>query len=203
MQRLAERPARSNAARAVSIEHALVLRAKRGDARAFRMIFDRYAPSVRRFVMDLLRDPSAADEATQETFVRAFRALPKLREDAKLQSWLFGIARNVFYERLRERKRHGHRTELSDEVVGGISVGAAPSPEDALLRREADAVLGRALATIPEERRAALLLRVDHGLGYDDIAAAMGWKLSKVKNEIHRGRLQLRAQLQNYLGGKA
>jgi RNA polymerase sigma-70 factor (ECF subfamily) len=203
MERLAERPARSAPARAVSIEHALVLRAKRGDPRAFRMIFDRHSPSVRRFLLDLLRDASAADEATQETFVRAYRALPKLREDAKLQSWILGIARNVFYERLRARKRRGHDAELTDAVIGQISVGTAPTPEDALLRREADALLGRALAEIPAERRAALLLRIDHGLGYQEIAAAMGWTAAKVKNEIHRGRLQLRAQLQHYLGGKA
>ncbi|HUJ27680.1 MAG TPA: sigma factor-like helix-turn-helix DNA-binding protein, partial [Myxococcales bacterium] len=63
-----------------------------------------------------------------------------------------------------------------------------------------DQVLDRALGGLPEDRRAALLMRLDHGLGYDEIADAMGWNLQKVKNEIHRARLQLRAQLAGYLG---
>jgi len=188
--------------RAVSIEHALVMRAQRGDPRAFRMIFDRHAVNVRRFLFDLLRDAHAADEATQETFVRAHSALSGLREDAKLRSWLLGIARNVFYERLRQRKRRGYAAELTDEVSARLDVGNAPSPEDQLLRREADEMLGRALAAITEERRAALLLRLDHGLGYNEIATTMGWNLAKVKNEIHRARLQLRASLEQYLGDK-
>jgi RNA polymerase sigma-70 factor (ECF subfamily) len=60
-------------------------------------------------------------------------------------------------------------------------------------------MLEGALADLSEDRRAALLMRIDHGLGYGEIAAAMGWTLQKVKNEIHRARLQLRASLAGYL----
>ena len=66
---------------------------------------------------------------------------------------------------------------------------------------EADRVLATALQSLSEDRRAALLLRIDHDLGYGDIATAMGWPLQKVKNEIHRARLQLREQLLPYLEG--
>ncbi len=187
----------------VSIEAALVSRARSGDPRAFRIIFDRHAATVRRFLCDLLRDAAAADEATQETFVRAHRALPQLRDGTKLRSWLFGIARNVFYEQLRARRRRGRATELTDQVASEIEVGAAPSPEQEMLRREADAMLAQALATIPEERRAVLLLRLDHDLGYAEIAEVMEWNVAKVKNEIHRGRLQLRRGLAHYLGGNS
>ena len=160
------------------------------------MIFDREAPGVRRFLGDLLRDDVAADEGTQETFVRAHHRLGTLEAPGKLQGWLFGIARMVFFEQLRRKRRNGPPIEPADEMT---QIDRAPSPEALLLSAESDRMLDGAIAALTEERRAALLMRIDHGLGYSEIAAAMGWSLQKVKNEIHRARLQLRARLAEYL----
>jgi RNA polymerase sigma-70 factor (ECF subfamily) len=173
----------------------LLSRARAGDAEAFRVIFDRQAPGVRRFLGDLLRDDSAADEGTQETFVRAHFRLSTLSEPEKMQGWLFGIARMVFLESLRKKRREAPVADESEPQ----QIDRAPTPEAALLGREADRVLDQALAGLSQERRAALLMRFDHGLAYDEIASALGWKLQKVKNEIHRARLQLRAQLAEFL----
>jgi len=174
----------------------LLSRACAGDAEAFRVIFDRQAPGVRRFLGDLLRDDAAADEGTQETFVRAHQRLPTIEEPGKLQGWLFGIARMVSFEHLRRKRRDALPAAPVDEPV---QVDRAPSPEALLLSAESDRVLDGALAHLAEERRAALLMRIDHGLGYGEIASAMGWPLQKVKNEIHRARLQIRASLAGYL----
>ena len=173
-------------------------RARAGDAEAFRVIFDRESPGVRRFLGDLLRDDAAADEGTQETFVRAHHRLSTLEEPGKLQGWLFGIARMVFFEQLRRKRRSGPAVDPLDESP---QIDRAPSPEALLLSAESDRVLDGALAQLTEDRRAALLMRIDHGLGYAEIASAMGWSLQKVKNEIHRARLQLRASLAGYLEG--
>lgn len=167
----------------------------------FRAVYDAHARAVRRFLGDLLRDDAAADEATQETFVRAHARLGTLRAGDKVLPWLFGIARNVFYEELRARRRH--LRSIADGEERGEQLDRAPSPEGLLLGAEADAQLGAALAELGDERRAALVLRIDHGLDYDEIAAVMGWPLSKVKNEIHRARLVLRARLAKYVGGGA
>ena len=166
----------------------------------FRAVYDAHARSVRRFLGDLLRDDAAADEATQETFVRAHGKLATLRDDDKVLPWLFGIARNVFYEELRARRRH--LRSLDDDDARGEEADVSPSPEGMLLGAEADAKLGEALAELGDDRRAALVLRIDHGLDYDEIAAVMSWPLSKVKNEIHRARLTLRARLSKYVGGQ-
>ncbi len=174
----------SAAARSGS-DRELLLRAQAGNAEAFRVIFDREAPGVRRFLGDLLRDDAAADEGTQETFVRAHLRLTTLEQPEKLQGWLFGIARMVFLEQLRRKSRD------------------APMPEDGEPMRVDSAPTPEALADLSAERRAALLMRLDHGLAYGDIAAAMGWTLQKVKNEIHRARLQLRERLASYLEGAA
>jgi len=178
-------------------ERLWVEQARQGDARAFRSLFERHAPSVRRFLFDLLRDPEAADEATQETFVRAHARLGTLRVDDKLRPWLYGIARFVFHEALRARRRTT-ALDLQDEHE---PADRAPSPEALLIGAESDRQLARALVCLDEDRRAALLLRVDHGLGYDEICEVMRWSQAKVKNEIHRARLQLRELLGNYLDG--
>jgi RNA polymerase sigma-70 factor (ECF subfamily) len=70
------------------------------------------------------------------------------------------------------------------------------------MAREADRLLASPLGCLDEERRAALLLRIDHGLDYDEIRNVMGWSLAKVKNEIHRARLELRSRLEKYIGGR-
>src|SRR3954453_5785240 len=87
------------------LEREGVERARAGESEAFRVIFERHAPTVRRFLGDLLRDGSAADEATQETFVRAHAKLRSLEGGERLSPWLLGIPRRVFLEQLRKRKR--------------------------------------------------------------------------------------------------
>jgi RNA polymerase sigma-70 factor (ECF subfamily) len=178
------------------LERALVERARAGDEKAFRLIFDRHAPAVRRFLHDLLRDGESADEGTQEVFVRAHGRLRSLRDDDKLGPWLFGIARHVFHETLRSRRIRLIAPPRETEV------DPSATPEGALMGREADQMLAEALSHLPEERRAALLLRIDHGLDYDEIRGVMNWSLAKVKNEIHRARLELRSRLSQYVGGK-
>ncbi len=186
----------------VSIDEPLVVRARTGDGAAFRALFDRHSPGVRRYLGDLLRDEAAADDATQETFVRAYHRLLSLREIGRVQTWLFGIARNVFLEQYRARKEQ-RRALPEGEGEGGTDelVDSAPTPDVVLLGQEAARVLAEALTFVGEPRKSALLLRLDHGLSYEDIAEVMGWSVAKVKNEIHRARLQLRPQLARYLGG--
>ncbi len=164
-------------------------------------MYGELAPRVHRFLRDLLGDPTLASDATQETFVRAFRRVDDLPGTTRLVPWVFGVARFVALEM---RKARGRGRRVIDDGVAADDRAMdtrARTPEDALLDREAVAVVERALDRLPEERRAALLLRCDHGLAYDEIAPLMGWSLSKVKIEIFRAREVLRATLEEYRGG--
>lgn len=180
-------------------DEALVRRAQRGESAAFRALFERHVLAVRRFLRDLMRDTDAADDATQETFTRAHVQLPRLGDHDRFKPWVFGIARNVAFEA--KRVRQHQPLDAGDEDDVPAAVLPAPDPERTLLDRELEGHLTEALGALSEHRRAALLLRLDHGLSYDDIAAAMGWTLPMVKNEIHRARLSLRASLLPHLGG--
>jgi RNA polymerase sigma-70 factor (ECF subfamily) len=165
----------------------LLARARQGEADALQGMYRQHAPAIRRFLRGVLRCAASADDGTQETFVRAFRQLAQLRDESRLVPFLFGIARLVAHEMHRTSRRTtpGPIPEQTD----------GRTPESALLGAEVARTLDAALDELSEGRRAALLLRVDHGLPYEEIAEIMGWSLAKAKVEIHRAREVLRGHL--------
>jgi RNA polymerase sigma-70 factor (ECF subfamily) len=171
------------------------------DRAQFAVLYERHSGAIHRFLRDLLGDDALAADATQETFVRAFHRMGTLDDRANVAPWLFGIARNVSRE-FRKARTRARRTFLPEpqQVSEPIAL-ASGSPEGELLDREAVRVVGVALATLSEDRRTVLLLRLDHALAYEQIATLMGWSLAKVKVEIFRAREQLRAAMQQYEGG--
>ena len=175
----------------------LVARARAGDDDAFEALYAQCLPPVRRFLRDLLRDEAAAEEAAQETFVRALLRLGTLQDGERPLAWLLGIARNVSLEHRREQARPVQSVGL--DVAGSLSndetaedASATLTPEDLLLGREAGRAVEIALGQLDEDRRTVLLLRAEHDLGCAEIAQLLGWSVSKVKVEVHRARLQLR-----------
>jgi RNA polymerase sigma-70 factor (ECF subfamily) len=156
----------------------------------FRALFLQHSGAVHRFLRDLVRDDAQAEECLQETFVRAHDRLRSLRERDRALAWLLGIARNVTLELRRARRWQTAEASPPERAC------PAPSPETVLLGREEVAAVEQAMAALGEDRRAALLLRFDHGLPYEEIAAALGWSLSKAKVEVHRARLKLRTALE-------
>lgn len=172
---------------------------ERVDRAAFARLYEAHAPGVHRFLRDLLGDAPLAADATQETFIRAYRKLGALQEGVRVVPWLFGIARNVSLE-LR-KSRHRTRRIFVEGTDAHDTEGVRRGPEAELLGREAVGIVAKALECLSCDRRAVLLMRLDHGLSYDEIASAMGWSLAKVKVEIFRARDVLRATLEDYKRG--
>jgi RNA polymerase sigma-70 factor (ECF subfamily) len=169
------------------------------DRAAFTFLYDKHAPRVHRFLRDLLGDAGLASDATQETFVRAYAHMEIVREPERAVPWLFGVARNVSLELRKARARRG-RVFTDDDAEDAMPTPCshAPTPEGELLGREALSVVDAALARLSLDRRAMLLMALDHGLEYADIAHLMGFSLAKVKVEIFRGREILRETLAAY-----
>ena len=181
------------ASRAVSDESLAVS----ADKARLTVLYAEHGARIHRFLRDLLGDAALASDATQETFVRAYRKLSDFEETAGVAPWLFGIARNVSLELRRARFRAG-RHIVEDALDAADGATSVPSPETDYLGREALHVVRTTLSKLPEERRAMLLMRLDHGLSYDDIARAMGCSLAKGKVEIFRAREVLRATMVAY-----
>jgi RNA polymerase sigma-70 factor, ECF subfamily len=163
-------------------------------------LYEDHGARIHRFLRDLLGDAALAADATQETFVRAYRQLATFRDGASVAPWLFGIARNVSLEVRRARFRAARVIAPSTDegVAEPLALG---SPESDLLSREALRVVDVALDQLSDDRRAMLLLRLDHGLAYEEIAELMGFSLAKVKVEIFRARAVLRSVMTNYEDG--
>ncbi|MEW6432059.1 MAG: RNA polymerase sigma factor [Myxococcota bacterium] len=179
-------------------DEALVRRAQAGESAAFKALFERHVVAVRRFVRDLVRDRHLADDATQEAFARAHAQLDKLADHDRFKPWILGIARNVAFE-VRRVRQHEPIDDDDDEGTPDAVI-PSPDPEAVLLDRELEQHFTEALGVLSPKRRAALLMRIDHGLSYEEIALAFGWSIPTVKNEIHRARLKLRAALLPHLG---
>jgi RNA polymerase sigma-70 factor, ECF subfamily len=148
----------------------------------FSALYQKYAPEVFRFAWYLSGNRAEAEDITSETFVRAWTSPEPIRA-ATVRGYLFTIARNLFLQGLRKKKRD---VELSDELHD-----EQPSPHaQAEQKAELRVVLAR-LQRLPEADRAALLMRASEGMRYEEIAQALGLPLATVKVKIHRARLAL------------
>jgi len=169
------------------------------DREAFTFLYEKQAPRIHRFLRDLLGDAALANDATQETFVRAYGHMEIVREPERAVPWLFGVARNVSLE-LRKARARRCRVFSDDDAEEAMPAPTShsPTPEGELLGREALSVVDAALAKLSLDRRAMLLMSLDHGLEYADIAQLMGFSLAKVKVEIFRAREVLRETFAAY-----
>ena len=177
----------------------LVTRACQGEQDAFRLIFERYSRPVISFIFDMVNDRALAEELTQETFVRAYRAMRTMRAETKLSTWLFGIARNVARESLRARARTGNHVDLSDKSVVDLSDNT-PAPVEGLLNKELNAIIRRSLEALDEDKRLVFTLKVFHQCSYEEIAGITGFSLAKLKTDLHRARAEMRKRISPYAG---
>ena len=176
-----------------------IARARRGDPDAFRQLFERYSRPVISFVFDMVGDRALAEDLTQETFVRAYRHLGSLREEAKFSTWLFSIAKNVAREHLRSGERRASKVELDDERVLELQDGGR-TPVEGLLDKELNGVVRRALGALDEDKRTVFALKVFQQRSYEEIAEITGFSLPKVKTDLHRARAEMRKRIRPYLG---
>ena len=177
----------------------LVTRVRQGDSEAFRLIFERYSRPVISFIFDMVNDRGLAEELTQETFVRAYRAIRTMRKDTKLSTWLFGIARNVARESLRARVRANSHVDIADKSVMDLS-DRKPAPVEGLLSKELSDVIRRSLAALDEDKRMVFTLKVLHQCSYEEIAAITGLSIAKLKTDLHRARAEMRRRIGPYAG---
>lgn len=148
----------------------------------FHALYESYAPHVRRWALFLCGDPALADDITSETFVRAWTSPGPLRQET-VKAYLFTIARNLYQDSLRRSRRD----VVLDEAMPDRGASAQKRAE---ARSELSFVLA-AMQELPEIDRAALLMRVQEEMSYEEISRALGLSLAAVKVKIHRARLKL------------
>jgi RNA polymerase sigma-70 factor (ECF subfamily) len=174
-------------------EQEQILRAKNGDVAAFEMLVRSHQQIALRVAYLVVGDPTMAEDVTQEGFVKAYRALPRFREDGSFRPWLLQIVRN---EALNQRRRRGRQERLALHLADDpVSGGAAPSPETTVIAGvEREAVLA-AVGDLPDRYRDIVNLRYFLGLSEAETAATLGVPLGTVKSRTARALKRLESGL--------
>ena len=179
---------------AVPSDGDLVIRCLAGHQDAFAALFERYARQVYALVRRLIRDPTDAEDLTQDTFAQAFRVLSTLRQPQAFADWLYRVATRLCFDALRRRRAHPE-TPLDDAFANGRADESRwQSPLEAVLAAEDRRAVRAALDHLPPRYRAVLLLRELHDLPYADIARAMDTSPDAVSVLLFRARRRLREQ---------
>ena len=170
----------------------LVERVKRGDKRAFDVLILKYQHKIIGLVGRYLRDQDEVQDVTQESFIKAYRALPNFRGDSAFYTWLYRIAINTAKNHLVSRSRRPPDTDI-DLDDGEFQDNSAvlrdnESPEDVLATGQMENVIYRAIDDLPEELKVAVTLREFEGLSYEEIAEVMECPVGTVRSRIFRAR---------------
>ena len=182
-------------------DQALVTRCQHGDVGAFEELVRRYEKRVYNLAYRMSGNPDDACELAQEAFLKVFNALDSFKGQSSFSTWLYRIAANACLDQLRSRGRHPV-TSLDDPIVTnkGETIGKqildnAPRPDEVVERRELQAAVQGAIASLPEDYRIILVLRDLQDLSYQQIAEYLDLSLGTVKSRLNRARLALKDKL--------
>lgn len=168
------------------IDPTLPLRAKAGDRQAFAQLVDLTYPRALRFALHMVGTREDAEEAVQDTYVRVYHSLPRFRDDARFEPWLFRILANRCRTLMAKRARHSTLIQYGDLPD---RIGTADATRDWTEE------VYQVLETLPAEQKEAFLLRHVEDMAYEDIAAVTGVGLSAVRMRVKRACDVLRARL--------
>ena len=175
----------------------LVARSIGGDADSFNELILRWERPIYALAYRTIGREEDARDVCQETFLRAFRALPGFRGQAKFSSWLYRIALNLCRDWIRRERRAPLLQPPEDGDLMELAAAAEPaeSIEDLVARKDLARSVERAMALLPEEQRTAIVLKEFHGLTFQEIADLAGCPLSTVKTRLYQGLTVLRREL--------
>jgi RNA polymerase sigma-70 factor (ECF subfamily) len=166
-----------------------ITRARQGDDQAFAQLVEAYQRPVFNLCYRMLGDPAEAEDAAQETFIRAYTRLDSYDPARKFSSWLLAVASHYCIDRL--RRRHFGLVSWDDLPPWRWLPDPDPQPEEVTLRHEAQRHVQELLDRLPADYRAAVVLRYWHDLSYEEIAQALGSTLPAIKSRLFRARQML------------
>jgi RNA polymerase sigma-70 factor (ECF subfamily) len=169
-----------------------VVQALAGSESAFEQIVRRYQRPIIGLIARITGNRALAEDLAQETFVKAFRSLAAFDTTRRLSNWLFRIAHNTALDALRRSRRPPASFDATDiPSVAGLNEPAAPAGHDPVERQELGRALEAALAQLRPDQRAAIVLRYENGLSFDEIGTLLGIPEVTARSHVHRARKEL------------
>lgn len=181
----------------------LIFMVQEGNRRAFDEIVARYKGRLFSFILRMVKDPTLAEELTQETLIRIYVHAAKYREIAKFSTWAFTIATNLVRNKMRQRSRRPRMIALNpapaDDEIPVDPPDKEADPSESIHRDELSELINAATAKIPEKYRIPFLLREVDQLSYEEIQQVTGLKLGTVRSRINRARNRFRQAIKPML----
>ena len=190
---------RGDRADMTATDEELVARSIAGDTESFNQLILRWARPIYALAYRQIGREDEARDVVQDAFLRAFRALPGFKGQAKFSSWLYRITLNLCRDWMRrERRAPFVQTPEGMDPDDLIPAGAdtTESIEDVVTRQDLSRAVASAMRVLPEEQRSAILLKEYHGLTFQEIAELQGCPLSTVKTRLYQGLTVLRRELE-------
>jgi RNA polymerase sigma-70 factor, ECF subfamily len=188
----------------------LVERVKRGDVKAFEMLVVKYQRRIERLIGRMVRDVDLVPDIAQETFIRAYRAIPNFRGESAFYTWLYRIAVNTAKKAMGELKRDLLVTESAraskddddDAPRAESDATDGETPESLLASKQVAATVNSAIDALSEDLRQAITLREIEGLTYEEIAELMNCPIGTVRSRIFRAREAISQRLKPLLDAR-
>ncbi len=190
------------------IDLQLVERVRTGDKQAFGLLVEKYRRKLLRLLSRMVRDQDEMEDIAQETFIKAYRALPQFRGDAAFYTWLYRIAVNTAKNHLAAKGKamptvSAQAMDDEDEPDERLVAQDIGTPESVLLSKQVAIAVNQVVEGLPEELRQAITLREMEGMSYEEIADYMGCPIGTVRSRIFRAREAIAAKLRPILGTPA
>ena len=195
----------------VDVDAPLIERVKNGDVQAFEMLVVKYQRRIERLIGRMVRDVDLVQDIAQESFIRAYRAIPQFRGESAFYTWLYRIAVNTAKKALMELKRDPTVSESAlasrdeDDETSRVEneLSDGETPESIMASKQIAATVNAAIEALSEDLRQAITLREIEGLSYDEIADIMNCPIGTVRSRIFRAREAIAQRLRPMLETRA
>jgi len=185
------------------VDRELVRRVQRGERDAFDVLVLKYQHKLMKLISRYIRDPSEVLDVAQESFLKAYRALPNFRGESAFYTWLYRIAINTAKNHLVSQGRRPPDADVdstdAEQLEGESDLKDYGTPERQLLKEEIRATVEKAIEELPQDLKTAITLRELEGLSYEEIAEAMDCPIGTVRSRIFRAREAINRRLEPLL----
>lgn len=187
------------------VDLALVERVRCGERHAFDLLVIKYQRKIMRLLARMIHEPAEIEDVAQETFIKAYRALPQFRGDSAFYTWLYRIAINTARNWQAASFRRPATVAVFENEDGETfdqieSLSDHSTPESVLASRQIAQTVTEAIEALPEDLRTAIVLREIEGMSYEDIASTMQCPIGTVRSRIFRAREAIAARLRPVMG---
>ena len=185
------------------IDKEIIERVKGGDKKAYDLLVLKYQQRVINLISRFVKNHSDALDVSQETFIKAYRALPNFRGESAFYTWLYRIAVNTAKNHLTVQSRKITKSDYDvtdiEQIEGNMSLIEQTTPENLLHKDELQETVLKTIENLPEDLKSAIMLREIDGLSYEDIANVMGCPVGTVRSRIFRAREMIDSKIKPLL----